>query len=131
MLLKHYVSPLTTMLRSQSLLLSVLVLLPACCLGECLVRSLLSCLAMSCNMQCDLGRAQASGLLRQAEGMSFPVLPMVLYASLLPLHPVMQISKQVRRLDGVRQAQEDMYEAPGPRAMSVVSAVLASVNAVP
>ncbi len=62
--------------------------------------------------------------------MSFPVLPVVRYASLLPLHPVMQISKQVRRLDGVRQAQEDMYEAPGHRAMSVVSAVVASVDAV-
>ena len=41
-----------------------------------------------------------------------------------------QISKQVRRLDGVRQVQEDMYEASGPRAMSPVSAVVASVNAV-
>ena len=58
------------------------------------------------------------------------MLPMVLYASLLPLHPVMQISKQVRRLDGVRQAQEDMYEAPGPRAMSVVRALVAPVDEV-
>eukprot|EP00891_Asterochloris_glomerata_P001128 jgi/Astpho2/1128/fgenesh1_pg.00020_%23_24_t len=35
-----------------------------------------------------------------------------------------QISKQVRQLDGVRQDQEDMYEAPGPRAMSVAQKAL-------